>query len=212
MDPEPDVIRRQIEQTRSALTEKLVTLEEQVKGAVQSVQSKVEGTVEAVTSVVESVKRTFDLERQVRLRPYAMTGGTLVLGMAAGYFLTSLRRPALPRHWSAPRPMAAPAAERLTAGNGPARPYKPAPAHGGLLAGLLEQFGPEIDQLKATAIGTVLGAARDLLKEKLPESLAGHVEELVDNVTRKAGGAVIRGRVLPEREAAASPTVGTPAV
>ena len=68
----------------------------------------------------------------------------------------------------------------------------------GLLSALLEQFGPEIDKLKATAIGMVLGAARDLLKEKLPPALSGHVDELVDNVTRKAGGEVIRGPVLPE--------------
>jgi hypothetical protein len=218
MDKEPDVIRHEIEQTRSSLTEKLETLESQVKGTVESVKSKVEGTVEAVTSGVEStvetVKRTFDLERQVCLHPLAMTGGTLVLGMAAGYFLSSLRRPApLPRHWSAPRPAAAmvPPAERFSSGDGAPRRQEPARA-GGMLSGVLEQFGPEIDKLKSTAVGMVLGAARDFLKEKLPQSMSAHVDELVDNVTRKAGGEVIRGRVLPEHETSACPTGGTPTV
>jgi hypothetical protein len=211
------MIRQEIEQTRSSLTEKLETLESQVKGTVESVRSKVEGTVEAVTSSVEStvetVKQTFDLERQVRLHPLAMTGGTMLVGVAAGYFLSSLRRPALPRHWSAPRPAGAPpvTAERRTGGNGPARSYEQPARSGGLLSGLLEQFGPEIDKLKATAVGMVLGAARDFLKEKLPPSMSAHVDELVDNVTRKAGGEVIRGRVLPEHEtsgyAAGAPTV-----
>jgi ElaB/YqjD/DUF883 family membrane-anchored ribosome-binding protein len=229
MDQEPDVIRHQIEQTRSSLTEKLETLESQVKETVQnvtstventveSVKSKVEGTVDAVTSsvenTVESVKRTFDVERQVSAHPFAMTGGTMLVGMAAGYFLSSLRRPAAPRHWSAPRPSAAPLPERLTAGNGLSRPSEPArSAGGGLLSGLLDQFGPEIDKLKSTAIGMVLGAARDLIKEKVPPSLTAHVDELIDNVTRKAGGEVIRGRVLPESdEASACPTGGMPTV
>src|SRR5581483_5663661 len=145
------------------------------------------------------------------------TGGTMVLGMAAGYFLSGLRRPAAPpRHWSAPRPAAAPlassAAERLSGGDGAQRRHEPARA-GGMLSGLLEQFGPEIDKLKATAIGMVLGAARDLLKEKLPPALSGHVDELVDNVTRKAGGEVIRGPVLPEsHESSPYAAGGTPTV
>jgi ElaB/YqjD/DUF883 family membrane-anchored ribosome-binding protein len=230
MDKEPDVIRQEIEQTRSSLTEKLETLESQVKSTVhnvtakvedtvETVKSKVEGTVDAVTSTVEStvqsVKETFNLERQVRQHPFAMAGGTLLFGAAAGYFLTSLRRPAMPRHWSAPRPAAAPAPapQRLTGGNGASR--VPEPARPGLLSGLLEQFGPEIDKLKSTAIGMVLGAARDLLKEKLPPSLSGHVDELVDNVTRKAGGEVIRGRVLPESHEAEAPAYsagGTPTI
>jgi len=229
MAEEPDVIRQEIEQTRSNLTEKLETLESQVKETVQNVTSKVEdtvetvksrveGTVDAVTSTVEStvqsVKETFNVERQVRRHPYAMCGGTMVVGMAAGYFLTSLRRPALPRHWSAPRPASrpapapAPAPQRLTSDGAP-RVSEPARSSGpGLLGGLLEQFGPEIDKLKATAIGMVLGAARDLLKEKLPPSLSGHVDELIDNVTRKAGGEVIRGPVLPESQESSSYAAG----
>lgn len=229
MDKKPDVIRQEIEQTRSNLTEKLETLESQVKETVQNVtakvedtvetvKSKVEGTVDAVTSTVEStvqsVKETFNLERQVRQHPYAMTGGTMVLGMAAGYFLASLRRPASPpRHWSAPpRPASAPAAPQRLTSDGAAR--SSARSEGpGLLSGVLEQFGPEIDKLKATAIGMVLGAARDFLKEKLPPALSNHVDELVDNVTRKAGGEVIRGPVLPEpHESHAYAAGGTPTV
>ena len=53
-----DVIREQMEDTRTSLTEKLETLESQVASTVQGATTNVAETVEAVKETVEAVKDT----------------------------------------------------------------------------------------------------------------------------------------------------------
>src|SRR5262249_14677832 len=95
MDPEPEVIRRQIEQTSSSLKEKLDTLEEKVLGTVKVATEEVEQTVENVKETVETVKesvegtveplkRTFDLPYQVDRHPWLMVGGACLAGFVFG--------------------------------------------------------------------------------------------------------------------------------
>jgi len=67
MDREQEVIHRQMEETRSDLTNKLAALENQVGGTVQAATNAVEtakeavtGTVDAVADTVESVKETVE--------------------------------------------------------------------------------------------------------------------------------------------------------
>src|SRR5262249_54043362 len=90
MDAEPEVIRQDIEQTRSALTEKLETLEEEVMGTVRNAKETVEETIEnvaeTVQETVETVQRTFDLEYQMQQRPWVLIGGSVGAGAAVGYF------------------------------------------------------------------------------------------------------------------------------
>jgi len=96
------VIRQQMEETRSALTEKLEKLENQVIGTVQDATSAVAETVgtvkeavqdtvasvkESVSETVETVKETFDLPRQVEKRPWTMLVGSAALGFLGGYLL-----------------------------------------------------------------------------------------------------------------------------
>jgi len=63
MDDEPEVIRQQMEETRSALTDKIEKLEQQVVGTVQNTTQAVSDTVEsvkeAVQETVSTVKDTF---------------------------------------------------------------------------------------------------------------------------------------------------------
>lgn len=96
MAEEPDVIREQIEETRTSLTEKLETLEGQVRETVQSAKATVEDTLETVKSsvqnTVESVKQTFDLSYQVDRHPWAMTGGSFVVGFLLGNYLEGRRQ------------------------------------------------------------------------------------------------------------------------
>jgi hypothetical protein len=216
MDQEPDVIRQQIEQTRESLADKLETLEGQVRKTIGSVtstvgtvKSRVEDTVQAVTSAVgetvDSVKRTFDIPYQVRRHPYLMTGGALVVGAALAYFLAG--RPRRPRRrprarwapsYTPPAPAPASAYESVSgeprqAGAGPSsRP--------GVFAGLLEPLAGEFDKLKATAIGAFLGLVRDAAVRWVPPSLAPKVEEIVNDITRRAGGDVVPGPILSRRE------------
>jgi hypothetical protein len=224
MAEEPDVIRHRIEETRGSLAEKLETLEGQVKGAVgavtdtiETVKHTVEHTVESVKSGVENtvdtVKETFDLSRQVDRHPWAAVGCTFLAGAATGYFLIGPRyrrshypggipgmNHLIPGYRSGPVP--APAAEP------PRREYRSEPSRPGVLSNLLGSFEGELDKIKQTAIGALMGVARDALRQALPPSLAPNVTEIMDDITRRAGGEPVRGPVL-QREGEGDRAHGT---
>jgi len=58
MDKSPEVIRQEMEQTRSTMQEKLEILEEQVKSTVQEAAQAVNSVTETVAGVKESVQQT----------------------------------------------------------------------------------------------------------------------------------------------------------
>lgn len=117
MENEPELIRDQMQETRTALTEKLEALEQQVTGAVQSTTSAVTETVENLTETVqetvgtvketveatvdtvsdtvdktvETVKSTFDISGHVERHPFAMVFGSLAAGFFLGRMLTPSR-------------------------------------------------------------------------------------------------------------------------
>jgi hypothetical protein len=198
MDAQPDVIRNKIEDTRESLTQKLETLEGQVKETITTVTSTVEETIDTVKSTVEdtveAVKQTFDIPEQVRRHPYGMTGGALLVGTALGYWMGGRRphagRPFGPAH-RAPAYTAAPAYEA------PRHEEPPRPSGPGLLSSLLEPLSAEFGHIRGLAIGALMGAVRDAVKNAVPPSLAHNVEEILDNITRRAGGEVVQGPVLP---------------
>jgi ElaB/YqjD/DUF883 family membrane-anchored ribosome-binding protein len=251
MDPEPDVIRNEIEQTRESLTEKIEKVEEQfkdtlgsvkdtltgvkdtVENTIDSVKEKVQDTVQSVTSTVEgtvaSVKQTFDVPQQVRRHPWALAGCSLVAGLAAGYFLAGRRGAMSWAYRSAPpRPrFDGRAGYQSSAGNyqqpaasnyqPAASSYQPAasvqpsraePEQPGLLTRLLGPFESEIDKVKETAIGVLIGLMRDTLKRSLPPTLAANVDEIMDSATRKAGGKPVAGPVLSSEFGADSARAG----
>jgi ElaB/YqjD/DUF883 family membrane-anchored ribosome-binding protein len=213
MDNEPEVIRQQMQETRTSLTEKLETLEQQVVGTVQSAKTAVTETVEnvkgAVQETVQSVKNTVDLPLQVRRHPWAMVGGSLAAGCLAGYLLTEPRRPPsfhalsaashsdVPwphphpnggtrgRHAAEPSAMREPSHEAQAPSSGPS-----------WLGELKHTFRNEIQQVEGLALATLLGALRDVVTRNVPEKIAPQVSEIIDNVTAKLGGKPIRGSVL----------------
>ncbi len=106
-EPEPEVIRRQMEAQRASLAEKLETLEnkivrtvdeareavaETVQTVKDSVQSSVDTVKDTVHSSVETVKETFDVRLQVQRHPWAMFGGAIGVGFAAGWLLNRAPR------------------------------------------------------------------------------------------------------------------------
>jgi ElaB/YqjD/DUF883 family membrane-anchored ribosome-binding protein len=196
MDQEPDVIRQQIEETRSSLTEKLETLENQVRGTVENAKSTVEDTIEAVRSTVnetvESVKRSVNLEYQVDRHPWAMFGGSVVAGFLVGSFLsrrTSRQAGQASRYAAGPMPQSfssAPPAPEVPSGNGfgtaAAQPAQP-----GLLDRIQHEFHDEIQELKGVAIDAAMGVLRDVVKQSVPQ-MAQQVEHLMNSVTTKLGG------------------------
>jgi ElaB/YqjD/DUF883 family membrane-anchored ribosome-binding protein len=216
MDSKPEVIRQQMEETRSALTQKLETLEDKVVSTVQDATSAVTDTVdnvkdavqETVTSVkdsvqdtVDSVRDTFDVERQVQRRPWLMFGGSVALGFVAGCLLhreTARRRSGPAARFDRLSGSPAPAMNGNYNASTAAQPISQSePAdEPSLLATLTEQFKPEIAKLKGMAIGTALGAVRDLVTHAVPEQMKDQVTEMVNNVTVKLGGQPIQGQVL----------------
>ena len=79
MKQEPDQIREQIEDTRSALTAKLETLEQGVKETVCEAKAAVTDTIEnvkeTVKGTVETVKDTLDIRGYVQEYPWPMLAG-----------------------------------------------------------------------------------------------------------------------------------------
>src|SRR5262249_32233928 len=195
MDDKTEVIRHNIEETRSALSDKVEALEEQVVDTVQgttsavaetvdtvkeAVQETVEQVKDTVQGTVEAVKETFDIRLQCERHPWLMFGGSVGLGFLAGRLLGGggesrggeSMQPAKAETAGAVNYMG----ERLRRsqrGNGAAE--RPAaysameesaqPARKG--SGLLGIFTDELVKLKKLAIGTVLGLAHDLIEKNL---------------------------------------------
>ncbi|HKI30673.1 MAG TPA: hypothetical protein VKA46_02190 [Gemmataceae bacterium] len=199
--PELDVIREQIEGTRSSLTEKLETLEADVKETVESAKETVESareaveetlttaretvreTISSVTETVhdatESVKRNLDLEYQVHRHPWAMLGLSLVSGVALGAFLGGRRirgrrvAQRLPEAAVEP-PERAPSAPAAP----PSRLTHEGPNRPGFMDKLTSQLGAEFEKAKDLAIATLVGAFRDVAKRSIP-ALGSAVEDLM---------------------------------
>jgi len=205
MDAEPEVIRQDIEQTRSALTEKLETLEEEVMDTVRSAKDTVEGTIENVTDkvqeTVESVQRTFDLEYQMQERPWVMIGGSVVAGVAVGVLANSLRARA--SAWednTRSAPINGPSMDQGSAFRSPQpASLRPARREGpSLLQSLLSQFDKEIGMVKEQAIGYAAGVVRDMIKEALP-AVKEQIQQIMDSATTNMGGKPVEHPVFHEQ-------------
>jgi ElaB/YqjD/DUF883 family membrane-anchored ribosome-binding protein len=195
MDPEPDVIHKQIEETRSSLTEKLETLEAEVKDTVLSAKETVASAKEAVESTlhtaketvqetISSVKRTFDLEYQVDRHPWGMVGLSLLSGVLAGAILGGrlrggrrIARRMAEASVEPPVHRAAAAGSRLTH-EGAERP--------GFMDQLSGRLGDELDKVKDLAITSLVGVVGDVAKRTIP-ALAHAVEDLMVRAATQAG-------------------------
>jgi ElaB/YqjD/DUF883 family membrane-anchored ribosome-binding protein len=227
-EPEPEVIRHQMEAQRAALGHKLETLEnkiiETVDGAREavaetvqtvkdSVQSSVETVKDTVSDSVEAVKETFDLRRQVDRHPWAMFAGSIAAGFAAGWLLNRagggrFAPSASPSWGSAPASYAGAASaprqqpERRTASEFSAGPLPREGAATGPAESWVDKaahtFGPEIQKVKGLAIGALMGVARDLIAQAVPEQLRPQVGEVMDNVTAKLGGEPVQAELLDQ--------------
>jgi ElaB/YqjD/DUF883 family membrane-anchored ribosome-binding protein len=207
MDPEPNVIREQIEETRSSLTEKLETLEAEVKETMHSahetmetaketVQETISSVRESVQSAKETVKRTFDVEYQVNRHPWAMMGLSLASGVALGVLLggrMSAGRRIARRMAEAPaepdgRAEIAPAAALSRLAQEPQRP--------GFMDKLSSQLGDEFEKVKDLAITALVGVVGDVARKSIP-ALANTVEEMMTRAASEMGAPPQHGP--PER-------------
>jgi ElaB/YqjD/DUF883 family membrane-anchored ribosome-binding protein len=209
MDNETEVIKHQMEETRTALTEKLEALEEKVESSVkdtteavaetvEKVKEAVESTVESVTTpvreAVESVEEVFDFRRQIELRPWLTLAGGVVAGYLGGLLLNRLAPPAL----DVGRLSASEGASRRepqTNGNGAA--HYQAPAGPGWSDKLTSALAPALSKVAGLAIGATTGAIGHLVLESVPETFRQDARNVLDEITEALGGKPIH---FPERE------------
>jgi ElaB/YqjD/DUF883 family membrane-anchored ribosome-binding protein len=216
MDNESEVIRHQMEDTRSSLTEKLETLETKVVDTVHETTSAVAETVEnvkeavqdtvnqvtdTVHDTVQSVKNTLNIARHVNRHPWPVLCGSVAVGFFLGSFLGRRR---------SGRGDSSDAGKTINRapGNGFARkashtapstasepvPTSSTPTGPGWLSTLAKTLGPEVDKLKSMAIGTVGGVVRDLVTKAVPAQMGDQLGHLVDDITTKLGGEIVAGR------------------
>jgi len=194
VDNELEVIRNEMEETRSSLADKLEALESEFRGTVEGATSAVANTVEAVQETVstvketvqetvESVKETLDVRKHVERHPWAMFGGACVLGCVAG-FLLGPRRRSSPRAEVAPPAPPPPtrngAGHRNGAGQKPSKTEEP---------GVVEST---FQELRGLAVGTLMSVLREVLTSAVPSSLAPDLAGVVDELTTKLGGKPLR--------------------
>jgi hypothetical protein len=181
MDDTPEVIRQQMEQTRSQLSEKLESLGHQVSETVQttgtavnatvaSVQETVETVTGAIQNAVQSVSNALDIRRQFDRHPWLILGGSVVLGyLAAKLLMKSAREPAeQPVTTSPPRT----SASNASRGNG------------------MSNTSSSWDQLRNAALGSLIRIVQDVASQASP-----HV---MDYIAGKRTSAPVSSVALPE--------------
>lgn len=110
-----EIIRQEMDETKSQLSEKLESLELQVSETVQSTGTAVNATVEAVQVTVETItdavhdaarfaSNACDIRRHVERHPLLMIGSSLVLGYLASELLMGPPRLAQPTVETKPFP------------------------------------------------------------------------------------------------------------
>jgi ElaB/YqjD/DUF883 family membrane-anchored ribosome-binding protein len=208
-DNDPEVIRRQMEETRTSLQDKLETLEQQVKetvqGAtvaatetVQTVKDAVEETVETVKETVDqtvqSVKKTFDVRHQVHEHPWTMLLGAAAVGFVGGRLIYgSEQAPALPLGFEGPGQVEPTPSKPHR--NGKSHPPPPTD-HAGFWSGVAGSYRDELAKVQGLAVGVAASVVREWLTSSAPPALAEQIAEIVDSFTAKLGGKPIHGSVF----------------
>jgi len=213
MEDQPEVIRKQMEETRSSLSDKLEALEKKVAETVEPVTNAVERTTEAVAETAETVKETvqavsgqvketvrsmastFDLRHQTDKHPWVVFGVAATVGCLAG---TMLGRRAQRRQATQP---AQPARARHNGRGGDGASHHP---EWGATKRAREAakpqpdslFAQEIRQLKGLAISSLLGFVRDLAKRAVPGAIGEKIAEQLDGFTTRLGAEPLKSPVV----------------
>jgi ElaB/YqjD/DUF883 family membrane-anchored ribosome-binding protein len=200
---ELEVIRERMEETRTALGDKVDVLENTILGTVQTATSAVADTVETVKETVaetvetvkekvedtvESVKDTFNVRKHVERHPWLALGCSVATGFLAGRWLLGSSE----EKWETQGPPIVPPPEES-----PARSYTNGAAHtNGHSASQEEEEEQEgesplaegLKLIKGLALGSVMGLVRDLVLRTAPQSVVGDVNQFVNDMTDRLGG------------------------
>jgi len=189
-------IKQDMFETRASIAEKLETLEEKVTGTVDQVTTVVHDTVdtiketvqeakatvsavgESVQESVKSVQESLDVSACVQAHPWSALAGSVAVGFCLGALLKGRPEARSEGEWlKALSTRSDGFSARRDEGRQVALP-SPEPS----------MWAPEIDKLKGLALGVLFGAAREMIASALPEPMEQQIKEVIDNVTKKAGG------------------------
>jgi hypothetical protein len=101
----PELIQEQMKETKSQLSDKLDSLEQQlhVADAVQTTRTAVAATAEAVqataatvSGAMQSVSEAFDIRRQITQHPWIVLGGAAALGYVAHQLMSEAQQKVAP--------------------------------------------------------------------------------------------------------------------
>jgi len=196
VDNELEVIRTEMEETRSSLADKLEALESEFRGTVEGATSAVTNTVEsvqetvatvkdAVQETVESVKETLDVRKHVERHPWAMFGGAVAVGCFAGFLLGPRRSSRRAAEATPPPPPQPPTRNGTGHRNGAAKKPSSTTEEPGVVQSTFQA-------LRGLAVGTLMGVLREVLTNAVPSSLAPDLAGVVDDLTTKLGGKPLR--------------------
>ena len=222
MDQRASDVRRDIEHTRTALANKIETLDEHVRGK------------------VEGVKNSVDLSYQVQQRPWPMLAASVAVGFLFERMLSGdsasaraeRRRPTfipIPMYPDGraehSQPSAQPsaqssagavsAAQASTAKSNPVRKTdrQPRPqektssgqaqkqnSNTGMLGDVLDQFKGELQTIKGMAVGAVTSLVHDMIKQSSPAA-SSFVKQALNTASTK-----LTGQGIPEAPSDTSPS------
>lgn len=188
MNETPEMIRQQMEETKSRLSDKLESLEHQVSETVQSTGSAVNATVGAVQGVVQSISQALDVRRHINKHPWLALGGSAVLGyLAAEYLVESTKKS---EHPPETIPSAPPSAETMAHDH--AEQVVESAATKAALAAAYESGRKKSSwqQLRGMAIGACIGIVQDLATRAVPKVVdyfAGHAAGAPPSRTDRTG-------------------------
>lgn len=222
-----EIIKKQMDDTRSSLADKIEALEDQVTDTVKEATNEVTDTVhsvtDAVTEVTDTVKETvddvshtvseavqdathsiaklFDITGHVRRHPWAGLGGAVFAGFLVGRLIPSRRSESAPE---APSPSSFSTASDRISSFGQTSPTTAAekPKDDGPQGWFWEELG----RLKGLAVSSVMGLVRDLAAHSLPAAIGKKVATEVNRMTSNLGGEPIEEPIL-----AADPDSSSPA-
>ena len=203
MDREsPELIEREMEQTRASLTEKVSALEQQVVGTIHGASHAVTSTVESVKtavqetlhsvkdtvqdsvhSVTDTMKTTFDLPEHTRNHPWAMVGGATALGFVTGLLLFGRRESSIMAQgsWEGTG-----AVQTEPSGDGrsflshPTAHRESAPMRRpGWVDELVDRIGREALKLGELALATATTSLRQTVETELPKLIGDGLPRLI---------------------------------
>jgi cell division septum initiation protein DivIVA len=206
----PEVVRKQMEDTRSDLEDKLEALESQVSETVQATSEAVSETVESVKETVENVTstvketvqtvaQTFDLSLQTERHPWIVFGASVAAGCMASRLVGGHRRMSSNGgSWSRP-------ASRSSETSWATRDWEQSSQSSEQTSSAREElarngrkgwFSEELGRLKGLALGTVMSVVRELAARGFPGELGQRLAQEVDHLNTKLGGENIQGSLL----------------